>query len=145
MTRLEPDDGRWEGSGDDFDDVEARSWPLNWRSLYPRERWMWFEQLWSDVCMLRERYRLALRSGWWEDHVQVEALAALAAWVHLYDSGDWNDPPGKLALLYDLERVEGLLRDGAEPFHPDRDRVPFARYLLELGCQPPPARAPDQR
>lgn len=145
MSRLEPDDGRWEDPGDDFDDVEARSWPLDWRSLYPRERWMWFEQLWSDVCMLRERYRLALRSGWWEDQIQVEALAALAAWVHLYDSGDWNDPPGKLALLYDLERVARLLRDGAEPFHSVRDRVPFARHLLELGCQPPPARAPDHQ
>ena len=41
----------------------SRSWPLDWRSLYPRERWMWFEQLWTDVCMLRERYRLAVRSG----------------------------------------------------------------------------------
>ena len=91
---------------------------------------------------LRERYRLAVRSGWWEDSIQVEALAALAAWVHLYDSGDWNDPPGKLALLYDLERVAVLLRDGGEPFHPDRDRIAFARHLIELGCQPPPGRLP---
>jgi hypothetical protein len=145
MSRPEPDDGHWGDPDDDFDDVESRSWPLDWRSLYPRERWMWFEQLWSDVCMLRERYRLSLRAGWWEDQVQVEALAALAAWVHLYDSGDWNDPPGKLALLYDLERVAALLRDGVRPFHPDRDRVAFARHLLELGCQPPPARAPEDR
>jgi len=28
------------------------------------------------VCGLRERYRLPVRSGWWEDQVQVEALAA---------------------------------------------------------------------
>jgi hypothetical protein len=101
---------------------------------------MWFEQLWSDVCQLRGRYRLALRSGWWEDQVQVEALAALAAWVERYDSGEWDDPPGKLALLYDLERVAALLRDGGEPFHPDRDRLAFARHLIELGCQPPPDR-----
>jgi len=47
---------------------------------------------------------------------------------------------GKLALLYDLERVAALLRDGGEPFHPDRDRLAFARYLIELGCQPPPDR-----
>ena len=33
-----------------------------------------------------------------------------------------------------------LLRDGGEPFHPDRDRLAFARYLVELGCQPPPDR-----
>ena len=33
-----------------------------------------------------------------------------------------------------------LLRDGGEPFHPDRDRLAFARYLIELGCQPPPGR-----
>ena len=52
--------------------------------------------------------------------------------------GEWDDPPGKLALLYDLERVAQLLTDGTEPFHPDRDRLAFARYLIELGCQPPP-------
>jgi hypothetical protein len=54
--------------------------------------------------------------------------------------GEWDDPPGKLALLYDLERLAVLLRDGGEPFHPDRDRLAFARYLIELGCQPPPDR-----
>jgi hypothetical protein len=70
--------------------------------------------------------------------VQVEALAALAAWLERYDSGEWDDPPGKLALLYDLERVATLLRDGGEPFHPDRDRLAFARFLIDGGCQPPP-------
>ncbi len=88
--------------------------------------------------MLRERYRLSLRSGWWEDEVQVEALAALAAWIERYDSGEWDDPPGKLALLYDLERISQLLRDGLEPFYPERDRPGFLRYLIETGCQPPP-------
>lgn len=122
----EPDGGRW---------------PLDWRGLYPRERWRWFEQLWIDVCMLRERYRLALRSEWWLDAVQVEALAALAAWVERYDSGEWDDPPGKLALLYDLERIAVLLRDGTEPFHPDRDREAFLAYVEAIGGQPPPARA----
>ena len=63
---------------------------------------LWWEQLWADVCALRGRYRLSLRSGWWEDQVQVETLAALAAWVERYDSGEWDDPPGKLALIYDL-------------------------------------------
>ncbi len=57
--------------------------------------------------MLQRRYRLRVPSGWWEDHVQVEALAALAAWTRLYDSGEWDDPPGKLQLLYDLDHVGG--------------------------------------
>ncbi len=87
--------------------------------------------------MLRERYRLMLRSGWWEDQIQVEALAALAAWTARYDAGEWDDPPGKLALLYDIERVAALLRDGDQPFNPDRDRPAFAQHLFELGCQPP--------
>ncbi len=140
MSWHEPEDDRWDERGDDFEEPETRRWPLDWQSLYPKERWLWFEQLWADVCMLRDRYRLAVRSSWWEDQRQVEALAAFAAWVHLYDSGEWDDPPGKLALLYDLERLAAILRDGADPFHPDRDRLAFARYLIELGCQPPPAR-----
>ena len=133
------------GEGDDrppdeewVDDDSAR-WPLTWRGLYPRERWLWFERLWTDVCSLRERYRLAIRSGWWQDEVQLETLAALAAWTDRYDSGEWDDPPGKLALLCDLERIATLLRDGLEPFHPERDRQAFLRHLIELGCQPPPA------
>ncbi|MGA2928721.1 MAG: hypothetical protein ABSG43_22575 [Solirubrobacteraceae bacterium] len=83
-----------------------------------------------------------VRSGWWEDEVQVETLAALAAWTQRYDSGEWTDPPGKLALLYQLGRIGELLRGDSgerEPFDPDRDRIAFARYLIELGCQPPPA------
>jgi hypothetical protein len=124
---------------DDLDagEHEGGRWPLTWRGLYPRERWMWFEQLWSDACALRTRYRLGLRSGWWEDEIQVEALAALAAWTERYDAGEWDDPPGKLALLYDLERLGALLRDGEAPFHPDRDRLAFVRHLVEIGCQPP--------
>ena len=91
------------------------------------------------MCALRERYRLSIRSGWWEDEVQLETLAALAAWVDRYDSGEWDDPPGKLALLLDLERVAALLRDGLDPFDPGRDRPAFLRHLIELGCQPPPS------
>ena len=132
----EPGDGA-EGGGWNRE-PGVRRWPLHGRACIPGERWLWFEQLWSDACALRKRYRLPLRSGWWADQVQVESLAALAAWVEHYDSGEWDDPPGKLALLYDLERVAQLLRDGTEPFHPDRDRLVFARYLIELGCQPPP-------
>jgi len=117
--------------------LDAHRWPMAPTSLLPRERWLWWEQLWSDVCALRTRYRVAVRSGWWEDQVQVEALAALAAWVERYDSGEWDDPPGKLSLLYDLERVRELIH-GGEPFHPDRDRLAFARFLIDSGCQPPP-------
>jgi hypothetical protein len=138
MTWNDPDDG-FDPREDDFLEPVTRRWPLSWRGLYPRERWLWFEQLWTDVCELRRRYRLEVRSGWWEDQIQLEALAALAAWVDRYDSGEWEDPPGKLALLYDLERVGGLLRDGGEPFHPDRDRMAFARYLVDIGAAPPEA------
>jgi hypothetical protein len=124
---------------DELTEGSAR-WPMSWQGLYPRERWLWFEQLWSDVCALRMRYRLAVRSGWWEHQLQVEALAAFAAWADRYDSGEWaDDPPGKLALLYDIERINALLRDGNEPFYPDRDRLAFARHLIAIGCQPPPA------
>ncbi|HWD69552.1 MAG TPA: hypothetical protein VG293_05115 [Solirubrobacteraceae bacterium] len=95
----------------------------------------WFEDLWLDVCRLRERYTLPVRTRWWENPLQVETLAALAAWVERYDSGEWDDPPGKLALLYDLERVAGMLRDGNDPFHPDRDRPAFKQFLAMLSGQ----------
>jgi len=92
----------------------------------------WFKDLWLDVCRARVRYLLPVRSRWWENPVQVEALAAFAAWVERYDSGEWDDPPGKLALLYDLERVSALLREGEGPFDPERDRPEFNRFLESL-------------
>jgi hypothetical protein len=140
VSWQEPEDGSFDPRGEGWDEPESRRWPLDWRGLYPHERWIWFDRLWTDVCMLHGRYRLAIRSGWWEDQIQAEALAALAAWTQRYDSGEWDDPPGKLALLFDLERVNVLLRDGEDPFAPDRDRLAFARYLIDIGCQPPPAR-----
>jgi hypothetical protein len=112
-------------------------WPLAPTGLLPHERWRRWEQLWSDVLMLGTRYRLRPGRDWWEDATQVEALAALAAWVGRYDAGERDDPPGKLSLLYDLDRVRELVR-GAEVFHPDRDRAAFARFLVDSGCQPPP-------
>jgi len=120
-----------------------RRWPLASHGLYPRERWRWYEQLWNDVCTLKSRFGLPVRSGWWEDALEVEALAALAAWVERYDSGEWDDPPGKLALLYDLERVARLLGEGDDEnrrreFDQGRDLLAFTRWLIELGCQPPP-------
>jgi hypothetical protein len=130
------DDERWDQDG-------PRRWPLTWRGLLPRERWLWFERLWKDVCQLRTRYRLAVRSEWWADDLQTEVLAALAAWVERYDSGEWDDPPGKLSLLFDLERVAEALRDGIDPFHPDRDRMAFVRHLVDIGAQPPPGERID--
>lgn len=141
------DDWRDEPRGFDpeWDEGTPQRWPLTWRGLLPRERWAWFERLWGDVCELRTRYRLAVRSGWWEDELQLEVLAALAAWVHRYDSGEWDDPPGKLSLLFDLERVATALRDGVDPFHPDRDRLAFVRHLVDIGGQPPPGERVDVR
>ena len=111
--------------------------PLDWRGLDCQERCEWFERLWHDVIELAQRYRLPVQSRWWESGIQVEALAALASWVAHYDSGVWNDPPGKLALLYDIERIAGLLRDGYDPFDPDLDRPGFTRHLLAIGRRPP--------
>ena len=111
--------------------------------LLPRERWLWWEQLWSDVIALAERYRIAPAKDWWENGVQVEALAALAAWVARYDSGEWDDPPGKLALLYDLERVRRADPAATSRFTPtatgrvlplpDRRRLPAAAGRRQSG------------
>ena len=111
-------------------------WPLALIHLLPRERWLWWEQLWADVVMIGRRYRIRPAKDWWEDATQVEGLAALAAWVARYDSGEWDDPPGKLSLLYDLGRIRELI-GGAEPFDPDKDRAAFLRFLIEGGCEPP--------
>jgi hypothetical protein len=130
------DEDQWELEASDG---EAGEHPedhqkLGWRQLESsRSRRLWFQQLWDDVCELRLRYRLPVRSRWWEDEIQVEALAAMAAWVDRYDSGVWEDPPGKLTLLFELERLESLLRDGNDPFHPQRDKPHFDRHLELLG------------
>jgi hypothetical protein len=110
---------------------------LDWRTTPATERWRWWQQLWCDVCELRMRYELPVRTDWWTHSVQLEALAALAAWISTYDDGEWDDPPGKLSLLLDLDRIAALLRDGGDPFYPDRDRPAFERYLQDIGCQPP--------
>jgi hypothetical protein len=120
---------------DGWEAAEPTGRELSWRQLDPSHHRHWFERLWADVCMLRKRYRLMLRSGWWEDEIQVEALAALAAWTARYDSGEWDDPQGKLALLYDLQRVAELLRGGLQPFAPERDRGEFERHLCALGIR----------
>jgi hypothetical protein len=137
MSWPEAEGDNFEEPEGDWEDGVAQRWPMHWHGLYPRERWLWFEQLWSDVCMLRGRYHLQVRSGWWADQVQVEALAAFASWVARYDSGEWDDPPGKLSLLYDLDRVRELVRDGIDPFVPERDLAAFHHHLIEIGCRPP--------
>jgi hypothetical protein len=131
-------DAAFEDELDDPDGADDGGWPMVWHGLAPGARWRWFDRLWSDVCSLSARYRLSVRSEWWADELQVEVLAAFAAWVHRYDTGEWDDPPGKLALLFDLERVAAALRDGIDPFHPERDRPAFERHLRLLGCRPPP-------
>jgi len=132
------------GDEDELGGQDDGQWPMTWHNLAPGARWRWFDRLWSDVCSLSARYRLSVRSEWWADELQVEVLAAFAAWVQRYDSGEWDDPPGKLALLFDLERVAATLRDGVDPFNPARDRAAFERHLCLLGCRPPQPRGPDQ-
>jgi hypothetical protein len=67
-----------------------------WRSLRePEQRWTWFQKLYDQAAHLDRRYRLALRSGWWEDEIQVELLATLGAWVGMFDYANWVDPEAK--------------------------------------------------
>jgi hypothetical protein len=102
-------------------------WALDWRPVEAQERAGWWEHLWSAAIELNDRYRLGLRSGWWREEIQVEALAAFAAWVRAYDSGTWTDPVGKLQLLYDLDRVRALLRGGEHVFDSEREQATYAR------------------
>ncbi len=117
----------------------------DWRQLTPEERRDWWSELWLDAIALEQRYRLALRRGWWEDPLQVETLAALAAWTRLYDSGAWEDPPGKLNLLSEVDRARERLRAGERAFHPDTDQPAFERHLHTIGCQPPKRERPTRQ
>lgn len=110
-------------------------WRLDWRELSPAARAIWWDQLWDDAIKLRDRSRLVLRSAWWEGDIQVEALAALVALVSGYDTGAWNDPVGKLQLLFGLDRIRTLLHAGQDVFDPDGDRPAFAEHLLHVGGQ----------
>jgi hypothetical protein len=115
---------------------QGTGWRLDWRELSPPARSISWDQLWDDAIRLRDRYSLVLRSAWWEDDIQVEALAALAALISGYDTRPWNDPVSKLHLLFDLDRIRGLLHAGQDVFDPDRDRSPFAEHSFANGCQP---------
>jgi hypothetical protein len=115
---------------------QGTGWRLDWRELSPAARLIWWDQLWDDAIKMRDRYRLVLRSAWWEDDIQVEALAAIAALVSGYDTGAWNDPVGKLQLLFDLDRIRGILHVGQDIFDAERDRAAFDKHLRKIGGQP---------
>ena len=83
------------GEGDVDDDLIADHRALSWRQLQRTDaRRDWWAVLWDDVCRLRARYRLSVRSRWWEDEIQVEALAALSAWVSGMTAAIGRIPPG---------------------------------------------------
>lgn len=105
---------------------------VDWRALPPGQRRGWWEFVWRAAVRLSERYRLALRSRWWEDPIQVEALAAFDCWLRLYDTGAEGDPTGKLQLLWELERLRGVLRGGDHAFDKTRDRAEFEQHLERI-------------
>jgi hypothetical protein len=106
-----------------------------WRGLESEQRWDWFQQLYDAAAHLDRRYRLGLRSGWWEDELQLELLAALAAWVAMFDYASWTDPEGKTRLLLQLPSLREALRGGAQTFEPNADRTRFEEHLrAKRGC-----------
>jgi hypothetical protein len=109
-----------------------------WRGLEAEPRWAWFQELYAQAAHLDGRYRLGLRSGWWADDVQVEILAALGAWVGMYDYASWTDPEGKARLIFQLPAVRELLRGGAQQFDPEHDRDAFEQHLGDArDCEKP--------
>jgi hypothetical protein len=110
-----------------------------WRSLHDAEqRWKWFQRLYEQAAHLDRRYRLALRSGWWEDEIQVELLATLGAWVGMFDYANWVDPEAKARLLFQLQSTRELVRGGAQQFDPERDCEAFERHLRAVRrCEAP--------
>jgi hypothetical protein len=66
---------------------------------------------------------------------KVELLAALGAWVGMFDYANWTDPEAKARLIFQLPAVRELLRGGAQQFNADADRDAFERWLRdERGC-----------
>jgi hypothetical protein len=109
-----------------------------WRGLEPERRWSWFQALYQQAAHLDRRYRLALRSGWRTDDVQIELPAALGAWIGMYDCATWTDPEGKARLIFRLPAIRELLRGGAQQFNPEQDRHQFEHHLRdERGCEEP--------
>jgi hypothetical protein len=110
-----------------------------WRSLHgPEQRWDWFQKLYQQAAHLDRRYRLALRTGWWEDEIQVELLATIGAWVGMFDHANWVDPEAKARLILQLQSVRELVRGGAEQFDAERDRETFEHHLrAQRECEAP--------
>jgi hypothetical protein len=107
-----------------------------WRGLDLERRWNWFQQLYEQAAHLERRYRLGLRSGWWEDDLQIEILATLGAWVAMFDYANWTDPEAKARLILGLPAVRELLRGGAQQLDRDRNRHAFEQHLhVHLACQ----------
>lgn len=100
-----------------------------WRGLDSHQRWAWFQNLYEQAAHLDRRYRLGLRSGWWDDEVQIELLASLGAWVAMFDYANWTDPEAKARLILGLPAIRELVRGGAQQFDPDRDRDAFEQHL----------------
>jgi hypothetical protein len=74
-----------------------------------------------------------LRSAWWEDDIQVETLAAVAALVSGYDTDAWVT--AKLQLLHDLDRIREPFRVGENVSDAKRDRESFVQHLLGLAAR----------
>ena len=54
-----------DGLDDDHDELTIdERWPLAPTNLLPRERWLWWNQLWEDVLILGERFRLRPGKDW---------------------------------------------------------------------------------
>lgn len=62
----------------------------------------------------------------------IDWAAAQFPAIHRVPLPGQSEHAAKLALLYDLERVAGMLRDGNDPFYPDRDRPAFRSFLEAL-------------
>jgi hypothetical protein len=109
-----------------------------WRGLDPKQRWNWFQQLYHQAAHLDRRYRLGLRTGCWDDDVQIEILATLGAWVAMFDYANWTEPEGKARLILQLPAVRELVRGGAQQFGPDRDPPVFEQHLRgQSSCEQP--------
>ena len=139
MSWLEPEDGQWDDPyGDGWDGPRRQAVAARLARALPAravdvvraavDRCVHAARALPAAACARAGGRTRSRSRRWPRWRVVASLRL----------GRVGRPAGKLALLYDLERVAALLRDGDEPFHPDRDRLAFARYLIDIGCQPPP-------
>jgi hypothetical protein len=107
-----------------------------WRGLDPEQRWNRFQQLYEQAAHLERRYRLGLRSGWWEDDVQIEILATLGTWVAMFDYAKLDRPRSQSPPHPQLPAVRELLRGGAQQFDRERDRHAFQQHLhAHLACR----------